>query len=391
MHFKVAVIPGDGVGPEVTKQALLVLEKVGENYGHTFSFTELLAGGCALDAVGEPLPRKTLDFCRKSDSVMLGAVGGPRWDEFGKGKRPEDALLTLRGELKLYANIRTAVLHEALREASPLKNDITAGGVDICVVRELTGGIYFGNRGRKTGPLGEEAFDTETYSVVEVERIARVAFKMAEKRSRKVTNIDKANVLESSRLWRAVVTGVADEFPNVTLEHMLVDNAAMQLIRDPKQFDVILTTNMFGDILSDEASMITGSIGMLPSASLGDSSLGMYEPIHGSAPDIAAMNMANPIGAILSGALMLRYSFDLEDEAAPELRPDKNWGLIDLATASFGQGIALTPIQMVEIAAVIANNGKLAGNGTGLLKKTPEPPLSADDQLMSTGVVISKN
>ena len=315
MHFMIAVIPGDGIGPEVVEQAILVLEKIGAKFGHTFAYTEVLAGGCAFDATGEPLPKETIDICKKSDSVLLGAVGGPKWDHLGGQQRPEKALLGLRKELKLYANIRPAILHEALKEASPLRKDVIAGGVDICLVRELIGGIYFGKRGRRKGPMGMEAYDTECYSEGEVERIALIAFEISMKRQKKVTNVDKANVLESSRLWRSVVADVAKNYSKVTLEHMLVDNAAMQLIRDPKQFDVILTTNMFGDILSDEASMITGSIGILPSASLGKTKLGMYEPIHGSAPDIAGQDKANPIAIILSVAMMLRHSFDLEEEA----------------------------------------------------------------------------
>lgn len=316
MHFRIATIPGDGIGPELIEQAIFVLKKVGERFEHTFIFKKILAGGCAIDAEGVPLPRETLDICQNSDSVLLGAVGGPEWDHLEGQQRPEKALLGLRKELELYANIRPAILHEALKDASPLRKDIIAGGVDICVVRELTGGIYFGEQGRREGDRGEEAYDTEVYSAGEVERIARLAFEIAVKRQKKVVSVDKANILESSRLWRSVVTEVAEGFTEVTLEHMYVDNAAMQLMRDPGQFDVIVTTNMFGDILSDEASMITGSIGMLPSASLGKSKKGLYEPVHGSAPDIAGQDRANPIAAILSAAMMLKYSFDLEEEAA---------------------------------------------------------------------------
>lgn len=316
MKFNIATIPGDGIGPDIIEQTILVLEKIGEKYGHQFEFQEVLAGGCAIDAVGEPLPQETIDVCKKSDSVLLGAVGGPKWDSLPGNGRPEQALLGLRSALGLYANLRPAVLHEALKDACPLKPEIIGDGLDICVVRELTGGIYFGDRGRRPeGKLGEEAYDTEAYSVGEVERIAKTAFDIAMKRNKKVTSVDKANILESSRLWRSVVNEVAKQYPEVTLEHMYVDNAAMQLVRDPKQFDVMVTTNMFGDILSDEASMITGSIGMLPSASLGEGGLGMYEPIHGSAPDIAGQNKANPIATVLSAAMMLRYSFGLEEEA----------------------------------------------------------------------------
>lgn len=315
MKFNIATISGDGIGPDIVEQAVLVLKKISEKYGHLFNFTEVLAGGCAIDATGEPLPKETLDFCKKSDSILLGAVGGPKWDHLGGEERPEKALLGIRSELGLFANLRPALLHKALKDACPLKPEIIGDGLDIMVVRELTGGIYFGERGQRKGKNGEEAFDTLTYSVIEIERIAKSAFDIAMKRKKRVTSVDKANILETSRLWRSVVERVAKDYPEVELNHLYVDNAAMQLIRDPKQFDVILTTNMFGDILSDEASMITGSIGMLPSASLGKGSLGMYEPIHGSAPDISGEDKANPIATILSAAMMLRYSFNLEEEA----------------------------------------------------------------------------
>jgi 3-isopropylmalate dehydrogenase len=315
MEYRIAVLPGDGIGPEVTEQTLLVLERVGEKFNHSFQFQKLLAGGCAIDATGTPLPEETLEACKNSDAVLLGAVGGPKWDNLPGDKRPEAGLLGLRGGLGLFANLRPAILNKELRDACTLRPDIIGESMDIMVVRELTGGIYFGERGRRSGKMGEEAFDTESYSVGEVERIARLAFEIARKRSKKVTSVDKANVLESSRLWREVVVRVAKDFPDVTLDHMYVDNAAMQLVRNPKQFDVIVTTNMFGDILSDEASMITGSIGMLPSASLGEGEFGMYEPIHGSAPDIAGKDMANPLATILSAAMMLRYTMHLEKEA----------------------------------------------------------------------------
>ena len=316
MRFAIATIPGDGVGPEVAGEAVRVLQRIGEVYGHVFSFTEVAAGGRAIDEFGDPLPDRSLGLCRESDAVLLGAVGGPKWDNLKGALRPESGLLKLRRELGLYANIRPASLHQALGGACPLKPEIAGPGIDICIVRELAGGIYFGPRGRRSGPMGEEAFDTECYSEGEVRRIARVAFRMAEGRRKKVTSVDKANVLESSRLWRDVVTEMAAEFPSVDLGHMYVDNAAMQLIRNPGQFDVILTTNMFGDILSDEASVLAGSIGMLPSASLGDAPPGVYEPVHGSAPEIAGHDAANPIAAILSGAMMLRYSLGCEDEAS---------------------------------------------------------------------------
>lgn len=312
MEFQLAVIKGDGIGPEVVDEAIKVLDAVGEKFGHTFHYHTLLAGGCAIDATGTALPEETLKACKESDSVLLGAVGGPQWDNLGTGVRPEQALLGLRGELKLYANLRPAVLYEPLKDACPLKESISSKGIDICVVRELTGGIYFGDRGTD----GDTAYDTERYSAEEIRRIAVRAFDIAMKRNRKVTCVDKANILDTSRLWRKVVREVAETYPEVALDFMYIDNASMQVVRDPSQFDVIVTSNMFGDILSDEASMVTGSIGMLPSASLGESKLGMYEPIHGSAPDIAGKSIANPLATILSVAMMLRYSFDLDAEAA---------------------------------------------------------------------------
>ncbi len=316
MEFNIATIPGDGIGPDIVEQAINVLKQIGKKYKHNFNFTEVLAGGCAIDATGEPLPMQTIRTCQDSDSVLLGAVGGPKWDNLPGDKRPEKALLGLRSQLGLYANIRPAILHKSLKDACPLKPEIIGDGLDIVVVRELTGGIYFGKRGRMINNQGnEEAFDTLTYSIPEIERIAKSAFDIAIKRNKKVTSVDKANILESSRLWREIVTEVAKDYPEVALNHLYVDNAAMQLILNPKQFDVIITSNMFGDILSDEASMITGSIGMLPSASLGNDKTGLYEPIHGSAPDIAGQNKANPIATILSAAMMLRYSFTLEEEA----------------------------------------------------------------------------
>ena len=316
MIWNIAVIKGDGIGPEVINETTKVLDKIGQKFGHTFNYTEVMAGGCAIDATGAPLPQETIDVCKKSDAVLLGAVGGWKWDTLPGHLRPERALLGLRGELGLYANLRPAVLHKALKSACPLREDIVGdGGIDIMVVRELTGGMYFGDRGRRETALGEAAWDTEQYAVKEVERIARTGFEIAMKRGRRLTNVDKANVLESSRLWREVVLDVAKDFPEVAVDHMYVDNASMQLIRDPHHFDVVVTTNMFGDILSDEASQITGSIGMLPSASLNETGFGMYEPIHGSAPDIAGQNKANPIATILSAAMMLRYTFGREEEA----------------------------------------------------------------------------
>lgn len=317
MKFKIAVIPGDGIGPEITSQAELLLARLGDIFGHEFAMTHVLAGGAAIDVVGEPLPTQTIEIARESDAILLGAVGGPKWDKQPGHLRPEAGLLKLRQSLGLYANLRPAVLHSALKDACPLRPDLVEGGLDLLVVRELTGGIYFGERGRRNGPNGPEAYDVECYSEMEVQRIAHVAFQAASRRGKKVTSVDKNNVLESSRLWREVVTIVAAEYPEVTLEHMFIDNAAMQLVRNPKQFDVILTSNIFGDILSDEASMITGSIGMLPSASLSeDGKPGLYEPIHGSAPDIAGKDVANPIATILSLSMMLRHTLSLEKEAA---------------------------------------------------------------------------
>lgn len=315
MNFKIAVVAGDGIGPEVMEENIKVLNAVGEKYGHSFEYNYVLGGGCAIDKYGEPLPQETIDVCKASDSVLLGAVGGWQWDTLPGDKRPERALLGLRGALGLYANLRPATLHQALAGACPLKPELVADGVDIMVVRELTGGMYFGEKGRKQTDMGEAAYDVEIYSEKEVERIARRGFEIAMQRGKHLTNVDKQNVLESSRLWRSVVNKVAEDYPEVTLDHLYVDNASMQLIMRPTTFDVIVTSNIFGDILSDEASQMTGSIGMLPSASLGDGSLGMYEPVHGSAPDIAGKDIANPIATILSGAMMLKYSFGLDKEA----------------------------------------------------------------------------
>lgn len=315
MKYNIAVIHGDGIGPEVVGEALKVLDTIAAKYHHEFVYTPVLAGGCAIDAVGECLPQTTIDACKAADAVLLGAVGGWKWDTLPGDKRPERALLGLRKELELFANIRPAMLFDALADACPLKPEIVEGGLDIVVVRELTGGIYFGERGTKETDLGPAAYDVEQYAEEEVRRIAVTAFDMAMKRNKKVTSVDKANVLESSRLWRRVVTEVAKDYPEVTLEHLYIDNAAMQLVRNPKQFDVIVTGNIFGDILSDEASMITGSIGMLPSASLAKGNFGMYEPVHGSAPDIAGQDKANPLATILSAAMMLRYTFGLSEEA----------------------------------------------------------------------------
>ena len=315
MEKKIALLKGDGIGPEIVDSAVRVLEAIAKKYNHSFEFTPYLIGGCAIDATGAPLPEETVAGCLAADSVLLGAVGGPKWDTLPGNVRPEKALLGIRAAMELFTNLRPAQLYPALAGDCPLRADIVANGFDMVIVRELTGGIYFGERGMREGKYGEEAYDTECYSRMEIERIGRVAFETAQKRNKKLCSIDKANVLESSRLWRKVMHELAEEYPDVTLSDMLVDNAAMQLVRNPAQFDVIVTSNMFGDILSDEASQITGSIGMLPSASLGSTTKGLYEPIHGSAPDIAGKHIANPIATILSAAMMLRYSFDMTAEA----------------------------------------------------------------------------
>ena len=315
MNRTIAVIRGDGIGPEIVNEAIKVLDRVAEKYGHTFTYDDVDMGGVAIDRWGDPLPASMLEKCLAADSVLLGAVGGPKWDGLPGDKRPEKGLLRLRAGMGLYSNLRPAKLWPQLAAASPLKPSIVEKGIDFLVVRELIGGIYFGEH-KTVEQNGEKvASDVMVYSEHEIERIGRIAFESARKRRKKVTCIDKANVLDSSRLWRAVLARVRRDYPEVEYGEMFVDNAAMQLVKDPSQFDVIVTGNMFGDILSDEASMITGSIGMIPSSSLGDGTRGMYEPIHGSAPDIAGQDKANPIGTILSAAMMLRYSFDLAAEA----------------------------------------------------------------------------
>ena len=311
MDYDIAVIHGDGVGPEVVDQGIKVLEAVGLRYGHRFLWRPALMGGAAIDATGVPLPEETVEVCGSCDAVLFGAAGGPKWDDLPGHLRPEAGLLGLRSALGLFANLRPAKLYGALRDACPLRADIVGDGFDFVFVRELTGGIYFGDRARE----GDTAYDTELYTVAEVERVGRVAFDLARRRKGKLCSIDKSNVLESSRLWREVMRRLRGSYPDVEYGDMLVDNAAMQLIRDPGQFDVIVTSNMFGDILSDEASMLTGSIGMLPSASLGGGKRGLYEPIHGTAPDIAGQNKANPLAMILSAAMMLRLSLGLAAEA----------------------------------------------------------------------------
>lgn len=311
MDMKIALVKGDGIGPDIIDEAIKVLDKICEKYNHKVQYNSVDAGGIAIDKFNHPLPKESLKTCKEADAVLLGAVGGPKWDSVHSDIRPEKALLGLRSELNLFCNLRPAIMYPQLKDACPLKNEIVGDGLDIMVVRELTGGIYFGKRGRDE----ESAFDTLSYRRDEIERIVKKAFEIAKIRGKKLTSVDKANILSSSQLWREVVNTMKDSYPEVEVNHLYVDNAAMQLIRDPNQFDTIVTGNMFGDILSDEASQITGSIGMLPSASLGSGKKGMYEPIHGSAPDIAGKDLANPIATILSVAMMFRYSFNLLAEA----------------------------------------------------------------------------
>jgi len=306
--YRITVLKGDGIGPEIVTEACRVLDCAAEKHGFGISFEDQLLGGCAIDATGEPLPAATVESCRRSDAVLLGAVGGYKWDNLPGKQRPEAGLLGIRSALGLFANLRPAHIFEPLRAASPLRANIIGDALDVLVVRELTGGIYFGVRGREENGGVVSAFDTERYSVPEIERVARVGFEMAMKRRGKLCSVDKANVLESSRLWRETVIRIAQEYPSVELSHMYVDNCSMQLVRNPGQFDVILTSNIFGDILSDELSMISGSIGMLASASLATGGFGLFEPIHGSAPDIAGQDIANPLATILSAAMLLRYS-----------------------------------------------------------------------------------
>ncbi len=311
MIKNIAVIRGDGIGPEIVGQAIKVLDKVADLYGHTFNYVDVDMGGCAIDKYGDPLPQSELDKCLSSDSVLLGAVGGPKWNNVPGDKRPEKGLLRLRAGMGVYSNNRPAKIWNQLADASPLKKEIVEKGIDFIIVRELIGGIYFGEHKTENNV----ATDVLTYSQSEIERIGRIGFETAMKRNKKLCSVEKSNVLDSSRLWKKVIHELAREYPDVELTDMLVDNCAMQIVKNPSQFDVIVTENMFGDILSDEASMITGSIGMIPSSSLGATSCGLYEPIHGSAPDIAGRDIANPIGTILSAAMMLRYSFDMAEEA----------------------------------------------------------------------------
>ncbi len=336
--YQIAVIRGDGIGPEIVNEAVEVIKKVGQRFGHTFSFVDVDMGGNATDKYGVSYPEGTAGKCKACDAVLLGAVGGPKWGpDRPAEQRPETALLAIRKDLGLFANLRHATLRPALIDACPLKNEIASKGMDVMMVRELIGGVYFGKRDRyQTEDRGIECTDLMAYSEMEIERIGRQAFELAMKRRKKVSSVDKANVLETSRLWRSVMHKLAEEYPEVEYEDILVDNTAMQLVRDPSQFDVVVTENMFGDILSDEASMITGSLGLLPSASIGATAPGLYEPIHGSAPDIAGQDKANPIATILSVAMMFKYSFNLPEEAAAiEAAVDKaladGWRTADIA------------------------------------------------------------
>ncbi len=336
MTYNIAVLDGDGIGPEICAGAIKVLKKIGEKFNLTFNFTHYLIGGCAIDAKGTPLPDETVKGCLESDSVLLGAVGGYKWDKLSGDERPEKGLLGIRKAMGLYSNIRPAKLWASLADASPLKRELIANGVEIIIVRELTGGIYFGDRQRGVENGAEWALDTEKYSVPEIERITRIACELAQKRSKKIISVDKANVLETSRLWRKTVHEYAAKyFPEIEVTDMLVDNTAMQIVKNPAQFDVVVTSNMFGDILSDEAAQVTGSIGMLASSSLGDGKRGLYEPIHGSAPDIAGKDIANPIATILAAAMMLRDSFNLSEEYSAIERAvqsvlDKNYRTADI-------------------------------------------------------------
>ena len=363
MEYQVGVISGDGIGPEIVREAKKVLDKIGEKYGHKFVYEEILMGGCSIDATGVPLTEEAVKTAKAKDAVLMGSIGGntstsPRY-KLPPDLRPEAGLLKLRKELNLFANLRPAYLYEELKEACPLRDDIIGDGFDMMIMRELTGGLYFGNRETKEVDGVTTATDTLTYNENEIRRIAKRGFDIAMKRRKKVTSVDKANVLDSSRLWRKVVEEVAKDYPEVTYEHMLVDNCAMQLVKDPRQFDVILTENMFGDILSDEASMVTGSIGMLSSASLNDTKFGLYEPSGGSAPDIAGKGIANPIATILSAAMMLRYSFDLDKEAdAVELAVKKvlkeGYRTIDIMPQEAEKKALVKEVKTVEMGDLIA-------------------------------------
>ncbi len=355
MKKKIAVLPGDGIGPEIIAEAVKTLDKIARSYNHSFDYIYVDIGGCSIDKYGVPITDEGMNICKNSDSVLLGAVGGPKWDNVAPQIRPEKALLAVRKELSLFANLRPTKLFLQLADASPLKTEIVGNGIDLVIVRELTGGVYFGER--RTEEINGElvATDIMPYSESEIERIGRVAFETAMKRGRKLASVDKANVLDTSRLWRKIMHRLSEEYPDVSYSDILVDNTAMQLIKNPTQFDVLVTENMFGDILSDEASMLTGSIGMMPSASLSSGTLGMYEPIHGSAPDIAGKNAANPIGTILSAAMMLRYSFDMPGEA-DAVEQAVNKALDDGYRTGDIMQEGKTLVSCTEMGDVIANN-----------------------------------
>lgn len=358
MEKKIAVIRGDGIGPEIVGQALMVLDTVADKFGHSFKYEDVDMGGCAIDKWGDPLPKEMLDKCLNSDSVLLGAVGGEKWNSVPGDMRPEKGLLRLRAGMGVYSNNRPAKIWPQLASASPLKADIVEKGIDFIIVRELIGGIYFGEHKTEERNGEKEAIDVLRYTESEIERIGRIGFETARKRRKMLCSVEKSNVLDSSRLWKAVMHRLADEYPDVTLTDMLVDNCAMQIVKDPSQFDVIVTENMFGDILSDEASMITGSIGMIPSSSLGKTSCGLYEPIHGSAPDIAGTDAANPIGTILSAAMMLRYSFDMEKEAdciesAVSAVLDKGYRTADIMPSDKNEASACKKTGCVEMGRLI--------------------------------------
>ncbi len=363
MNYRIGVISGDGIGPEIVREARKILDKVGEVFGHTFSYDEILMGGVSIDATGVPLTEEAIAQAKAADAVLMGSIGGNTstspWYQLPPDLRPEAGLLKLRKSLNLFANLRPAYLYEELKEACPLREDIIGDGFDMMIMRELTGGLYFGKRVTEERDGLMTAEDTLTYNETEIRRIAKRGFDIAMKRRKKVTSVDKANVLDSSRLWRKIVEEVAKGYPEVTLEHMLVDNCAMQLVKDPKQFDVILTENMFGDILSDEASMVTGSIGMLSSASLNDTKFGLYEPSGGSAPDIAGKGIANPIATILSAAMLLRYSLDLDKEAdAVELAVKQvlreGYRTIDIMPQEEEKKVSVTQVGTVEMGDLIA-------------------------------------
>lgn len=359
MTKNIALIRGDGIGPEIVEQAIRVLDAVAAKFGHTFNYTDVDMGGIAIDKWGDPLPQEMLDKCLESDSVLLGAVGGPKWNDVPGPMRPEKGLLRLRAGMGVYSNNRPAKIWKQLASASPLRSSIVEKGIDFIIVRELIGGIYFGEH--KTDSVDGEKIATDIlkYSESEIERIGRIGFETAQKRGKKLCSVEKSNVLDSSRLWKSVMHRLAEEYPDVELTDMLVDNCAMQIVKDPSQFDVIVTENMFGDILSDEASMITGSIGMIPSSSLGSTSCGLYEPIHGSAPDIAGMDIANPIGTILSAAMMLRFSFDMAKEAdsienAVSEVLDKGYRTGDIMPANAEEAAACIKVGCSEMGSLIS-------------------------------------